>query len=54
MIEAIFLGQGLFGFNHRPQSNSFWGFPYRILNMNPKKKLLWGLWVEIRELVVGV
>ena len=22
------------------------GLPYRILNMNPKKELLWGLWVE--------
>ena len=30
---------------HRPQSSSFWGLPYRILNMNPQKELLWGLWV---------
>ena len=31
----------------RPQSSSFLGLPYsyRILNMNPKKELLWGLWV---------
>ena len=30
---------------HRPQSSSFLGLPYRILNMNPKKELLRGLWV---------
>ena len=29
----------------RPQSRSFLGLPYRILNMNPPKELLWGLWV---------
>ena len=23
-------------------SSSFWGLPYRILNINPKKELLWG------------
>ena len=34
---------------HRAQSSSFLGFPYRILNMNPKKELLWGLWVGCRE-----
>ena len=32
---------------HRPQSSSFVGLPYRILNMNPKKELLWGLWVDM-------
>ena len=31
---------------HRPQSSSFLGLPYRVLNMNPQKELLWGLWVE--------
>ena len=31
----------------RPQNSSFLGLPYRILYMNPKKELLWGLWVEI-------
>ena len=31
---------------HRPQSSSFLGLPYRILTMNPKKELLWGLWVR--------
>ena len=36
---------------HRPQSSSFLGLPYRILNMNPKKELLWGLWV-IMDLAV--
>ena len=30
----------------RPQCSSFWGLPYRILNMNPQKELLWGLWVN--------
>ena len=32
---------------HMPQSSSFLGLPYRILNMNPKKELLWGLWVTL-------
>ena len=27
------------------QSSSFLGLPYRILNMNPQKELLWGLWL---------
>ena len=36
------------GLTHRPQSSSFLGLPYRILNMNPKKELLWGLWVVTR------
>ena len=27
------------------QSSSFLGLPYRILNTNHKKKLLWSLWV---------
>ena len=30
----------------RPLSSSFWGLPYRILNINHKKELLWGLWVD--------
>ena len=34
------------GFTQRPQSSSFLGLPYRILYMNPKKELLWGLWVR--------
>ena len=36
---------------HRPQSSSFLGLPYRILNMNPKTELLWGLWVGFMELI---
>ena len=28
---------------HRLHSSSFWGVPYRILHMNPKKELLWSL-----------
>ena len=37
---------GSIGATHRPQSSSFLGLPYRILNMNPKRELLWGLWLE--------
>ena len=37
----------LVGRTHRPQSSPFWGLPYRILNINPKKELLWGLWVGV-------
>ena len=36
---------------HRPLSSSFLGLPYRILNMNHKKELLRGLWVE--KLLLG-
>ena len=28
-----------------PLSSSFWGLPFRILNINHKKVLLRGLWV---------
>ena len=31
---------------HRLQSSSFLGLPYRILNMDHKKELLWSLWVS--------
>ena len=30
-------------------SSSFLGLPYRILNTNPKKELLWSLWVVTTE-----
>ena len=30
---------------HRLHSSSFLGLPYGMLNMNPKKELLWSLWV---------
>ena len=33
-------------FTHRPHSSSFLGLPCRILHMNHKKELLWGLWVK--------
>ena len=36
------------GSTDRPHSSSFLGLPCRILNMNPQKELLWGLWVEVR------
>ena len=39
MVSSPILG------THRPHSSSFLGLPYRILHMNPKKELLWGLWV---------
>ena len=34
------------GFTHRLQSSSFLGLPYRVLNINHKKELLWSLWVR--------
>ena len=37
------------GFTHRPRSSSFLGLPYRILNLNHKKELLRGLWVELKR-----
>ena len=36
------------GFTHRLLSSSFWGLPYRILNMNHKKELLRSLWVGLQ------
>ena len=36
-------GSGLVGL--RVFGGSFWGLPYRILNMNHKRELLRGLWV---------
>ena len=62
LLEAWhFLGFGLQGlcsgfdeqYTHRPQSSSFLGLPYRILNMNPKKELFWSLWVGTAIWVVG-
>ena len=41
---------GIMVLTHRPQSSSFWGLPYRILNMNSQKELLWGLWVYYKDL----
>ena len=38
------------GITYRPQSSSFLGLPYRILNMNPEKELLWGLWVVLSDI----
>ena len=38
----------LTGPTHRLHSSSFLGLPYRILNMNRKKELLWSLWVTVR------
>ena len=36
---------------HRPLSSSFLGLSYRILNINHKKELLRGLWVECKMAV---
>ena len=41
----MILGLGGLGFTQRPRSSSFWGLPYRVLNMNHKKDLLRSLWV---------
>ena len=38
------------GLTYRPHSSSCWGLAYRILNMNPQKELLWGLWVATKGL----
>ena len=35
---------------HRLLSSSFWGLPYRILNMNHKKEQLRSLWVGAQSL----
>ena len=32
---------------HRPLNFFFWGLAYRILNIDRKKELLWGLWVPL-------
>ena len=42
---------------HWPHSSSVLGSPYRIPDMNPKKELLWGLWVGLtctRATCVGI
>ena len=39
---------------HRPHRSSVLGLPYRILFMNPKKELLWGLWLVCRVWVWSV
>ena len=36
----------------KAHGSSFLGFRYRILNMNPRKELLWGLWVGLTRLRV--
>ena len=38
-------GLGFIGLTLRLHSSSFLGFIYRILEGNPKKELLWSLWV---------
>ena len=34
-----------------PKVVSFLGLPYRILTVNPKKELPWGLWEELYSLL---
>ena len=45
------LGIGFWGngvvFTRRHQGSSFLGFIFRTLKGNPKKELLWGLWVVL-------
>ena len=42
------------GYTHRLHSSSFLRLPYRLLNTNHKKELLWGLWVIIEVYYVNV
>ena len=37
------------GFTHRPLSSCFLWYIFRILQGNPKKELLTGLWVGVKE-----
>ena len=39
---------GIRGCTQRLHSSSFLGLPYRVLNMNPQKELLWSLRVGCR------
>ena len=39
--------------DEKAPSSSFLGLPYRILNMKPKKELLWGLWVGLWGVELG-
>ena len=41
MLPIFFWG----GVTHGPRSSSFWGLPYRILNISHNKELLRGLGV---------
>ena len=41
LLEVYLVCRAYGGYAHRPQSGSFLGLPYRILNMNPRKELLW-------------
>ena len=43
--EGLQLGVEALRPTHRLHSSSFLGLPYRILNINHKKELLWSLWV---------
>ena len=38
---------GFRGYTHRPLSSSLLGLLYKILNINHKKELLRGLWVDV-------
>ena len=46
--ESMMKSSGQWGYiAHRPLSSSYWGLPYRILNINHRKELLRGLWVAL-------
>ena len=47
-------GRSLGMFTLRPHSSSLLGLPYRILNMNHKRELLWGLRVGCSVRVTGI
>ena len=34
---------------HRLHGSSFWGLPYRVLDLNHKMELLWSLWVGLNR-----
>ena len=47
--QTFNIGAVLQGTTHRPLSSSSWGLPYRLLNINLKKELLRGLWVNPKQ-----
>ena len=49
-VLSVLRAKGL-ALTHTTLSSSFWGLPYRILNINQKKELLRGLWVVIRSTI---
>ena len=46
VADPATLIKSLLGTTLTLHSSSFLGLPYRILNINHKKQLLWSLWVD--------